>query len=56
MKNSINYLKYDEMNEINGGGFWSGLLGTATFHIIKEAYNDWGGHAQAFKNGRASVK
>lgn len=49
-------LTHDEMDTIFGGGFLSGLFGGAAFHIIKEAYNEWDAHTDAFREGMDAAK
>ncbi|MEX2574465.1 MAG: hypothetical protein WD317_09215 [Balneolaceae bacterium] len=43
-----------EKQEISGG-VWRSALGGLLIHVAVEAYNDWGSHKAAFKEGRASV-
>ena len=45
-------LSLDEMQALDGGGFWEGLLQLFFYEVI----NDWGGNVKAFKEGYASFK
>ena len=49
-------LTLKEMNKTMGGGFLSGILGGAAFHVLKEAYNDWDAHIDAFREGMEAAK
>lgn len=41
----------EELHHIHGGILHS-LFSSLIFHIGMEAYNDWGGHKDAFQQGR----
>lgn len=41
----------DELYQLHGGIFRS-IFSSFIFHIGVEAYNDWGGHVDAFNEGR----
>ncbi|MBP3192773.1 hypothetical protein [Natronogracilivirga saccharolytica] len=53
-------LSPEERTGIHGGGVITtaivSFLSATAFHTLKEAYNDWEAHVEAFNEGRESMQ
>lgn len=56
MENEIRELSREDLQRINGGGFWAGLAVGMLSVFIYEIVNDWDNNVKAFKEGYDSFK
>jgi bacteriocin-like protein len=49
-------LSFEELQEVEGGGFWVGILGGMVGVFLYEVVNDWKNNVEAFNEGYESFK